>query len=395
MFKPNTLALTALLGLLTSLGPMSTDMYLPSLPAIGRVLGADTPAVQLTLSIFLVGFATGQIFYGPVSDRLNRKTVLAAGLLLFIVGSALCAAAWSIETLIAARFIQAIGAAGPVVLARAVVRDLYEGNRAGQELSRMGTIMGIVPAVAPVIGAGLEVAFGWRATFMGAVLFGAAAFVLVMRRLPETLPRRLEDPLSIGNILRGYRGLLAERYFRLHAALVSATYGGLFAFISGSSFVLQEHYGVGTVAYGVAFGSCALAYMGGTVLGRRLVVRIGMRRAIAAGAGLLAAGGVTIALAQVVGPRHALEVVLPMMVYMVGLGVAFPLSQAAALMPYPDRAGSASSLIGFLQMSFGALVGIAVGAGVSRSPWALAGAVCVMGLAALAADRMIAGKGIR
>lgn len=393
VLKPNTFALTALLALLIALGPLSTDMYLPSLPAIGQVLGADTAAVQLTLSLFLVGFALGQIAYGPVSDRLGRKPALVAGLVLYMIGSGLCAAAWSIETLIAARFLQAVGAAGPIVLARAVVRDLYEGNRAGQELSRMGTVMGIVPAIAPVLGGLLEVSFGWRSSFLGSVGFGALALWLVVFRLPETLRERTLTPLSFGGIAAGYRDLLGLAHFRRHALLVTATYGGLFSFISGSSFVLQGRYGLGEVVYGFAFGACALAYMGGTIFGRRQVGRYGLTRAIGHGTMLLAGGGAVMVAAQLLGPGHALEIVLPMMVYMVGVGVAFPLTQAAALMPYPERAGAAASLIGFLQMTGGAVVGIAVGAGVGRSTWPLVAAVAVLGALAYLTQRRIAADG--
>src|SRR5688500_3013259 len=141
MLKPDTLALTIVLALLTALGPLSTDMYLPSLPAIARDLGATTAGAQMTLSALLLGFAVGQFVYGPVSDRIGRKPVLLFGLGLFLIASAACALAPSIETLVGARFLQALGASGPIVLARAIVRDLYEGTRAGRELSRMGTIM--------------------------------------------------------------------------------------------------------------------------------------------------------------------------------------------------------------------------------------------------------------
>src|SRR3954452_24722230 len=158
MLKPDTLALTIVLALLTALGPLSTDMYLPSLPAIAGNLNASTSQVQLTLSAFLLGFAAGQFVYGPVSDTLGRKPVLLFGIGLFTIASVVCAVAPSIEVLIGARFVQALGASGPIVLGRAIVRDLYEGPRAGRELSRMGTIMGVVPALAPIVGGLLSVA---------------------------------------------------------------------------------------------------------------------------------------------------------------------------------------------------------------------------------------------
>ena len=171
MLRPGTLALTLLLSLLTALGPMSMDMYLPSLPDIGRALDASTAQVQLTISSYLFGFAVGQIIYGPVSDRFGRRPVILAALVLYGIASVVCAAAQSIETLTAVRFVQALGGAGSIVLARAVVRDLYSGVRAGRELSLMGSITAFAPIVAPAIGGVLQTAFGWRASFYLLVMF--------------------------------------------------------------------------------------------------------------------------------------------------------------------------------------------------------------------------------
>src|SRR3712207_1478784 len=190
MLKPETLAMTVVLALLTALGPLSTDMYLPSLPAIAADLGATTAGTQLTLSAFLLGFAVGQFVYGPVSDRVGRRPVLLFGLGLFALASLACTAAPSIEALVAARFVQALGASGPIVLGRAIVRDLYEGPRAGRELSRMSTIMGLVPAVAPVLGGLLHEALGWRSNFAACILFGVVLAAVVIARLPETIPAR-------------------------------------------------------------------------------------------------------------------------------------------------------------------------------------------------------------
>ena len=162
MLRPDTFALTALLALITALGPVSTDMYLPSLPDIGRLLSASAAEVQLTLSAYLIGFAVGQIAYGPFSDRHGRKPVLLAALTLFSLGNVACTFAPSIEMLIAARTLQALGGSGAIVVARAIVRDLYAGARAGRELSLMGAIMALAPVGAPMIGGVLQSAFGWR-----------------------------------------------------------------------------------------------------------------------------------------------------------------------------------------------------------------------------------------
>src|ERR671912_1491790 len=187
LLKPETLAMTVVLALLTALGPLSTDMYLPSLPAIATGLGASTGQAQMTLSAFLLGFAAGQFLYGPVSDRVGRRPVLLFGLGLFVLASLACTLAPTVESLVTARFVQALGASGPIVLARAIVRDLYEGPRAGRELSRMGSIMGLVPALAPILGGLLHEAFGWRSTFAATILFGLALAAAVAAVLPETL----------------------------------------------------------------------------------------------------------------------------------------------------------------------------------------------------------------
>lgn len=289
---PDTLALTATLALMTALGPLSTDLYLPSLPAIAQAFGTGPSRVQLTLSAFLIGFAAGQIVYGPLSDRLGRKPVLLAGLGLFLLGSAACALAPTVEALIAARAVQALGAAGPIVLARAMVRDLYEGPRAGRELSRMGTIMGLVPALAPVLGGLIEIAAGWRYAFLAMLFYGMALLAHVAWRLPETLARRDPSPLTPGAILAGFSGLMRVASYRAHVAIAALAYGGLFAFISASSFVLQGVYGLSELAFAAAFALMVAGYIAGTLLASRFAGRWGMAGLVRGGGAALAAGGV-------------------------------------------------------------------------------------------------------
>jgi DHA1 family bicyclomycin/chloramphenicol resistance-like MFS transporter len=383
--RPDTLALTALLALLTSLGPLSTDMYLPSLPAIGRHFGSGVGEVQLTLSAFLFGFAAGQVLYGPLADRHGRKPVLIAGLALFAVASAACAAAPSIEALTTARFLQALGASGPIVLARSIVRDLYAMERAGKELARMGTIMGLVPALAPIAGGVLEVAFGWRASFVLTTAFAVALIVAVAAQLPETLKRRAPEPVSLLRILTIFRELARGRGYLGYVLISSCTYGGLFAFISGSSFVLQGAYGLGPQAYGFAFGATVVGYIGGTVIAQRIVARRGIEGTIGLGVGLLALGGLLMLAAVPFGRGHIAEVLAPMTIYTLGVGLAFPQAQAGAMTLNPERAGAASSLLGLAQMSFAAVGGILLGFVLGASTWPLAAAVALLGCGALAA----------
>jgi DHA1 family bicyclomycin/chloramphenicol resistance-like MFS transporter len=382
--RPDTFAMTATLALLTALGPLSTDMYLPSLPEIAKAFNADTASTQLTLSFFLAGFAVGQIFYGPLSDRYGRKPVLLGGFAMFLIATLLCPFAPSIEALTGLRFLQALGASGPIVLARAVVRDLYEGTKAAREMSRMGTVMGLVPAIAPIGGGFTEAYFGWKMSFFITFALGLALCLLVLWGLPETNRNRSKETISPLSILRGYAHLLQHHGYRTYVALSALTYGGLFAFISGSSFVLQKIYGLNAIQYGLAFGTVVLGYICGTLIAHRLVGSYGIERTIRWGVVFLALGGGTMLALVLFGTGSMLEIVLPMAVYTCGVGLVMPQSMAGAMGPFANRAGTASSFLGLAQMTFAAIVGAAVGFGLQAHPLALPMTIAALGgLAAL------------
>ena len=266
MLRPDTFALTLLLSLLTALGPLSMDMYLPSLPDIGRALDAPTAQVQLTIASYLFGFAVGQIVYGPVSDRLGRKPVLLAALALYGVASVGCALTASIGALTAMRFVQALGGAGSIVLARAVVRDLYSGARAGRELSLMGSVTAFAPIVAPVIGGVLQTLFGWRSSFVLLVIFAAVSATAAARLLPETLRQRTAGPFSLAAISGLYRSVLRHRGFLANLGILTTTFVGLFAWVSGAPVVMQgSSYGLSPLLFGVTFAMAAAGYLRGNV----------------------------------------------------------------------------------------------------------------------------------
>lgn len=381
--RPDTLAMTATLAMLTALGPLATDFYLPSVPDIARVFNAGTAGAQATLSAFLFGFAAGQVFYGPLSDRIGRKPVLLFGLGLFAVATLACALAVSIEILIGARFLQALGASGPIVLGRAIVRDLYDGPRAGQELARMGMIMGVVPAIAPVLGGFLHDGFGWRSTFIASLLFGSALALWIAVALPETLRRKLDEPMSLVAIFKGFGILLQNRAYRAYVGLVSLAYGGLFAFISGSSFVLMNIYKLAPVQFGLSFALGVLGFIGGTIIAQRMVKRLGLDGVIRLGVVCLAGGGVIMLLLTLIGTGTSLEITLPMALYAMGVGLTMPQGQAAAMMPFPERAGAASSFLGLCQMLFAAFVGLAIGQLLTGSALPLPMVISAIGVAAL------------
>ena len=383
MLKPDTLALTIVLALLTALGPLSTDMYLPSLPAIAAGLQASTGQTQMTLSAFLLGFALGQFFYGPISDRVGRKPVLLFGLGLFSVASLVCALAPNIEILIAARFLQALGASGPIVLGRAIVRDFYEGPRAGRELSRMGTMMGIVPAVAPVLGGLIAQFYEWRVTFGVMLVCGVALAAIVLLRLPESIQAKSETPISFAAILRGFGTLLRHPGYRTYVSFSMLAYGGLFAFISGSSFVLQGVYRLSELAFAFSFAFMVMGYIGGTFLAQHLVGRRGLDGTIRLGVTSLASGGALMLVLVVSGVPSSFAVTGPMAIYALGVGLTMPQAMASALMPFPERAGAASSLLGICQMTFAAILGIVLGQNLGCSALPLPAAIASTGVLAL------------
>ncbi|HKM88632.1 MAG TPA: multidrug effflux MFS transporter [Xanthobacteraceae bacterium] len=379
MLRPGTLSLTTLLAMLTALGPLSMDMYLPSLPDIARVLGTPTARVQLTISSYLIGFAVGQVIYGPLSDRHGRRPVLLGALILYATATLVCAATQSIDTLIAARFVQAVGGSGSIVLARAMVRDLYSGVRAGRELSLMGTIMGFAPIVAPMIGGILQTAFGWRASFILLGGIAVIAIAVVGRLLPETLHKRAGEPISLSSLIQGYGAVLRHRGFLAYLGIITATYAGLFAWVSGGSVVLQGVYGLSAVAFGFTFALGSAGYVVGTMIATRRVLRLGLDRTIGLGVVLIAAGGLAVAAVVAAGLPNAVWLVAAMAVYLAGLGLAMPQAMAGALTPFPDRAGTASSLMGFVQQTVAAVVAAVVGDYLGRSAWPVAGVVAAMG----------------
>lgn len=376
--------MTALLALLTAFGPVATDMYVPSMPDIGRLLGADPATVQLTLSAYLIGFAVGQVFYGPVSDRLGRKPTLLVALALFCTASLICAVAPTIETLIAARALQALGGSGAIVLARAVARDLYSGERAGRELSRMGAVMSFAPVIAPLVGGVVQSEFGWRANFLIIVAVGVVTTLITWRLLPETRPRQAGQPVAILDSVRPFRKLAADRSFLAHLGIIACTYAGLFAWISGSPFVLQDLYGLSPLWFGVAFAAACLGAIAGAGIASSLVMRIGLDRTIGLGVLALATGGLAMVASLALGAAPVTSIVLSMTVYHAGIMLAMPQAIAGAMTPFPDCAGTASSFVGLAQQVSAATVGTIVGHLLGQSVWPLAGSVALMGCLAFA-----------
>ena len=330
MLRSGSFALTALLAALSAVGPLTTDMYLPSLPDIVRLLGASTAQGQLTISSYLIGFAVGQMLYGPLSDRHGRKPVLLGALALYCLASLICTLSTNIEMLIAARALQALGGCGGIVLSRAIVRDLFSGARAGRELSMIGSVMALAPVLAPVAGGVLQTVSGWRLIFFTLVAAGLIIAVLVWLVLPETLKQRAAEPVSPATMLASYRVVARDPSYLAYLGIATTCYAGLFAWISGASFVLQDLYGLSPLNFGIAFALGSVGYMTGATLAARLVLRLGIDRTIGFGSCALAAGGLGMVLAVAFGFASAAALVLPMAVYLGGLGMVLPQSIAGA-----------------------------------------------------------------
>jgi MFS transporter, DHA1 family, multidrug resistance protein len=379
MLQPGTFGLTLLLAMLTALGPLSMDMYLPSLPDIAHVLGAPVARTQLTISSYLIGFAVGQMIYGPLSDRYGRRPVLLAAVALYLASTLACAAAQSVNLLIVARLLQGISGSGAIVLARAIVRDVYSGVQAARELSLMGSISATAPIVAPMIGGVLQAGFGWRANFICMSVGGLIALLVAARLLPETLrPNNRASSLSFFSMVRGYGAVARHRGFLVYLGIITTTYAGLFAWVSGASVVLQGVYGLSAVTFGFTFALGAAGYMLGAMLATRLVVRLGLDRTIGVGVVVIAAGGLSLALAVATGVP-GLWLVAAMALYLAGVGLAMPQAMAGALTPFPDRAGTAASLMGLVQQAMAAIIAAVIGAYLVQSAWPVTGVVVAMG----------------
>lgn len=385
--QPRRPLLLPLIIVLVAFGPISTDLYLPALPRLGEVFDADAGALQLTLSVFLTGFALGMLVYGPLSDRFGRRPVLIGGILLYLVATLACALAQSIEWLIAARFLQALGACCGPVLGRAVVRDIYGPNQAAQALSYVAMAMALAPALGPVLGGVVTQVVDWWANFVLLIGFGGLALVGVLGILPET--NRYRDPTATrpGRLVANYLGLLRNRTYLGYVVTVGAGYGGIFAFISGSSFALIGGLGLSPLAYGLCFAAVVGGYMIGSFASARLHGRLSLDRLVHLGNLAMLVGGLSGAALALAGVWTIASIVVPPAIYLLGCGLVMPNGQAGAIGPFPRMAGAAAAMLGFLQMGGAALLGIVVGQFQDGSPTAMMLAILLSGVVSTAAHR--------
>ncbi|MET8623962.1 multidrug effflux MFS transporter [Kitasatospora sp. NPDC004669] len=377
-------AVIAVLGGLTALGPLTTDLYLPGLPAIAEDLTAEPAAVQLTLTFSMFGVAAGQLLFGPLSDRFGRRPPLLVGLLVYTVSRVVCVLAPNLSVLIAARFVQGAAGSAGLVIGRAVARDRFQGVAMLRFLASIALISGLAPILAPIIGAQLMRFTSWRGTFGALTALGLLLTLAAFGALRETLPTQARDGGGVGTALRTIGRLLRHRPFLGLALTSSLSFGALFGYISGSSTVLQHVYQVSPQTYSLLFGLNSLSIVVMTQLnGRVLAPRFTARALMLGGLVTAIAAGVALVLLTTVWDFGLAGFCPPLFVLMGSLGVVLPNTAAQALgMVEPQVAGTASALLGAGSFLCGALV--APLSSLGGRPSAVLLAVVVLGCGVLA-----------
>lgn len=384
---PDSPWLLALLAALVALGPLSVDMYLPAMPMMMEALGTDISHMHLTLSTYLTGFALFHLACGPLADRYGRKPILTCGTVLFVLACIGCSLSTTVEQLLWFRFMQGVGACVGPTLARAVARDVFGPTRAARALSLIAMLMALAPAVAPTLGSILLLWLPWPTIFVFLGLYGIATLVLLQVYLAESLPvRQSLHPMSIA---RNYAQLFRSPVFLIAIFASGLIYAGLMAYLSSSSFVYINMLGVPTQYFGFIFLTSVFGYMGGSALSARLSRSRELEQTVLLGSALVAAATGVIWLGVTVFEPSVVMLALPMFFYSTGMGLVLPNSMAVALRHFPHIAGTASALLGFIQMSLSAIASALVGAVLKDSPTPMANSMFFITLAALALSVML------
>jgi DHA1 family bicyclomycin/chloramphenicol resistance-like MFS transporter len=376
---------TLLLAAAVALGPLAIDMYLPALPSMAESLNAGPDRIQLTLSIYLAGFALAQLICGPLADRFGRKPIMVIGFVLFAIASVGCALASNIETLILFRFLQALGGSAGPVLGRAAVRDIYTPREAARIMAILASIMALAPAIAPTGGGLLLSVFGWESIFLALGAYSLLMALIIAFGIKEPLAANNRQSLRLGSLWLNYRTLAADKSFLGYTLTNALVFSGLFAFVSGAPFVLIDFMGVKAEFFGLYFAAVVAGYIGGNLtaiyLGRKLLPDQILLR----GVGLCMASGALMAGLALTGVFHITAVMIPQILFMAGVGMVLPQTMSGALANFPQMAGAASALFGFVQMTLAALIGMLVGHLHTGTSLVMALTIAGCGLAALIA----------
>ncbi|MBT2510993.1 Bcr/CflA family multidrug efflux MFS transporter [Streptomyces sp. ISL-98] len=378
-----SLLVTLVLGGLTALPPLSMDMYLPALPEVTESLRSPAATVQLTLTACLAGMALGQLVVGPMSDRFGRRRPLLLGMIVYVVATAICAFAPSAELLIAFRLLQGLAGAAGIVIARAVVRDLYDGVEMARFFSTLMLISGVAPVIAPVIGGQVLRLTDWRGVFVVLTAVGVVLTLVVWKWLHETLPADRRHEGGVGQALRTMRGLLADRVFTGYMLAGGLAFAALFAYISASPFVIQSIYGASPQTFSLLFAINSIGLIGvGQINGKLLVGRVSMDKVLGFGITLIALASLALLLMTtgVFGEVGLIPIAAGLFTLMSAMGLALPNTNALALTRTPHAAGSASALLGTSSFLIGAIASPLVGiAGESTAtPMAVVQLTCAL-----------------
>ncbi|HET7526056.1 MAG TPA: multidrug effflux MFS transporter, partial [Burkholderiaceae bacterium] len=341
------------LGVMVALGPLTIDMYLPALPKIADDLAVSSSVIQLTLTGTLAGLALGQLIVGPLSDSLGRRRPLMAGIVLHIIASVVCMLAPNLVVLGLARVLQGVGAAAAMVVAIAVVGDLFADSAAATVMSRLMLVLGVAPVVAPSLGAAVLLHGSWHWVFTALVVMAGLLLLVAVTALPETLPPSHRRPLRVRGIAATYLELLRDKRFVILVLVAALGMSGLFAYIAGASFVLQGRYGLDQQAFALVFGAGAVALIGATQFNVVLLKRFSPQTiTLWALAAALLAGGVFVGL-SVAHVGGLAGFVLPVWGILAAMGLVIPNAPAVALSRHPDAAGTAAALLGAAQFGLG------------------------------------------
>jgi DHA1 family bicyclomycin/chloramphenicol resistance-like MFS transporter len=383
----------ALIGSLAIFGPLCIDMYLPALPQINRDLHASASAVQLSLTACLIGIAVGQLLIGPVSDRLGRRLPLLIGLGSFVLSSLACAVAPNIYALIAFRLIQGIGGSAGVVISRSIVRDLHSGVALARFFATLMLATGVGPVLAPQFGSWIMAISDWRGVFVALALFGVLLLFSAWLRVPETLTpdRRLTG--SIVSTLGTMVSVARDRVFIGFVLACGLGMSGTFAYIAGSSFVLQNIYGLTPTTYGLVFALNACGLIIGAQVSGRLTAQVGTSRLLTAGLTTMVAGGAVLFLVVMTRVVGLAGVIPALWVIMFGFGFVGPNAAALAMQRYPHAAGSAAAVMGCFQFGMAALIAPLAGIGGTHDATPMVSLILAMPAAAVASRFLLSGSG--
>ncbi|ADP70335.1 drug resistance transporter, Bcr/CflA subfamily [Rhodomicrobium vannielii ATCC 17100] len=390
---PSQWHVLAILSALMGFASISTDFYLPAMPTMARALNATTGSVEYTISGFLIGFSLGQLVWGAVSDRYGRRVPLAAGLILFVIGSAGCALSGSVETIIIWRIVQALGACAGVVLSRAMVRDLYQGPRAAQMLSTLIAIMAIAPLLGPILGGQIAELAGWRAIFWTLVGVGILTLAALFT-LPETLPAARRQTAPLMGAFGEYGRLLLNRKILGYAGAGAFFYGGMYAYIAGTPFAFITYHHVAAEFYGFLFGAGILGIIATNILNTRLVLHYGIDRMLVSGTAAAALAGIIVAATSFTDWGGLWGLFVPLLLFVSVTGFIVANSIAGAMADFPEQAGAVSALVGALQYGAGIASSGLVGGFADGTPWPMGWVIAVTGIGSLLCAFLVVHKNV-